>query len=235
MSEQNATYTIYIMGKKYVVPAGLTIMKSIEYAGYQITRGCGCRGGVCGACSAVYRIKDSPKWHIGQACQVNAEDGMHLVQIPYIPAHRAKFDVHAVEYTDEHIFTALFNAYPTLRRCMGCNTCTNSCPVGLKVMDYVSAMLTGDFATAKHLSMECVMCGMCAMRCPAELSPMNMSMMLRRLMGKKAHKNTAQFAARLKGIRDGEWAEEIAKYKTLDRATLQPIYKQFQSVNRVDV
>ena len=44
----NGVNRIYIQGKKYEVPAGLTIMKSIEYAGYQIKRGCGCRGGVCG-------------------------------------------------------------------------------------------------------------------------------------------------------------------------------------------
>ena len=42
---------VYIMGKQYMVPEALTIMKAIEYAGYQFIRGCGCRGGVCGACS----------------------------------------------------------------------------------------------------------------------------------------------------------------------------------------
>ena len=46
---------IYIMGKQYEVPDSLTIMKAIEYAGYKYIRGCGCRGGVCGACATVYR------------------------------------------------------------------------------------------------------------------------------------------------------------------------------------
>ena len=36
---------IYIMGKRYEVPDGLTIMKAMEYAGYILIRGCGCRGG----------------------------------------------------------------------------------------------------------------------------------------------------------------------------------------------
>ncbi|MDH4067880.1 MAG: hypothetical protein OEU97_02990, partial [Dehalococcoidia bacterium] len=36
---------IYIMGKRYEVPEGLTIMKAMEYAGYILIRGCGCRGG----------------------------------------------------------------------------------------------------------------------------------------------------------------------------------------------
>src|SRR5512136_3326785 len=46
---------IYIMGKRYEVPEGLTIMKAMEYAGYVLIRGCGCRGGTCGACGTFYR------------------------------------------------------------------------------------------------------------------------------------------------------------------------------------
>ena len=61
---------IYIMGKKYEVPKGLTIQKALEYSGYKLTRGCGCRGGVCGACVTVCRYivpfyfyrEGSPSW-----------------------------------------------------------------------------------------------------------------------------------------------------------------------------
>jgi len=52
---QADTVPIFIMGKRYLVPDALTIMKAMEYAGYQFIRGCGCRGGVCGACATVYR------------------------------------------------------------------------------------------------------------------------------------------------------------------------------------
>lgn len=38
---------IYVMGKRYKVPEGLTIMTALEYAGYKYVRGCGCRGGFC--------------------------------------------------------------------------------------------------------------------------------------------------------------------------------------------
>ena len=34
---------VFVMGKKYEVPASLTIMKALEYAGYKLVRGCGCR------------------------------------------------------------------------------------------------------------------------------------------------------------------------------------------------
>ena len=48
---------VYFFGKKYSVPADLTIMTAMEYAGYTIKRGCGCRHGFCGACATIYRIK----------------------------------------------------------------------------------------------------------------------------------------------------------------------------------
>ena len=50
---------IFIMGKRYMVPSTLTIQKAFEYAGYQLIRGCGCRGGICGACATVYRTPGS--------------------------------------------------------------------------------------------------------------------------------------------------------------------------------
>ena len=33
---------VYFFGKKYSVPADLTIMTAMEYAGYTLKRGCGC-------------------------------------------------------------------------------------------------------------------------------------------------------------------------------------------------
>jgi ferredoxin len=48
--------TVYIMGQAYQVPAGLTILKAMEYAGFRLVRGVGCRGGFCGACATVYRL-----------------------------------------------------------------------------------------------------------------------------------------------------------------------------------
>ena len=47
---------VFLFGKKYEVPSNLTIMKAMEYAGYQLIRGCGCRNGFCGACATIYRI-----------------------------------------------------------------------------------------------------------------------------------------------------------------------------------
>lgn len=56
---------VFVMGKRYMVPETLTIMKAMEYAGFKFIRGCGCRGGICGACATVYRKAGDYKLHSG--------------------------------------------------------------------------------------------------------------------------------------------------------------------------
>ena len=65
--EESNLVPIFIMGQKYMVPDSLTIQKAMEYAGYQLVRGCGCRGGICGACGTVYRFPGSAKIEVGLA------------------------------------------------------------------------------------------------------------------------------------------------------------------------
>src|SRR5512144_2965244 len=114
----------YIMAKNYDVPPSLTIMKAMEWAGYTLVRGVGCRGGFCGACGTVYRIKDDPKLYFGLACQTIARPEMYLAQIPFFPARRADYDLTRLKPEA----TTLFKLYPELLRCLGCGTCTKTCP-----------------------------------------------------------------------------------------------------------
>lgn len=216
---------IYIMGKKYQVPKGLTIMKALEYSGYQLTRGCGCRGGVCGACVTIYRKKDAYQWHIGLACQTVAEENIFLVQLPYVPAHKAIYNLQTLDPSEENVVSL----YPELLRCMGCNTCTRSCPMDLEVMNYVSAALTGDWETVKKLSMDCIMCGMCAARCPGELAPFNIAMLVRRMVGKSSNKTPVYVAKRLQEIESGVYQAELSKLKSMKKEELIKIYQGFQA------
>ncbi len=85
--------TIHVMGKKHEVPADLTIMKAMEYSGHQFRRGAGCRGGYCGACAAMYRVKGSYKLQGALACQKIVEDGMYIAQIPFSPAEKITYDL----------------------------------------------------------------------------------------------------------------------------------------------
>ena len=58
MAESPRMVDIYVMGKHYAVPEGLTILTALEYCGYRIIRGCGCRAGFCGACATIYNFKN---------------------------------------------------------------------------------------------------------------------------------------------------------------------------------
>lgn len=42
---------VFLFGKKYSVPSNLTIMGAMEYSGYQLIRGCGCRNGFACVCN----------------------------------------------------------------------------------------------------------------------------------------------------------------------------------------
>lgn len=59
MSEERKMVTVYILGERFSVPEGSTIMTALEYSGFQLKRGVGCREGFCGACATVYREKGS--------------------------------------------------------------------------------------------------------------------------------------------------------------------------------
>ena len=216
---------IYITGKQYEVPKGLTIQKAMEYAGYELTRGCGCRGGVCGACATIYRRKGEYRLNVGLACQTVVEPDIYLVQLPYTPANKALYTVKTISPVDLNIA----EIYPELLRCMGCNTCTKSCPMDLEVMNYVSAAIRGDFEEVVELSIECVQCGLCAARCPAELAPFNIALLIRLLYGKHMVSPSPQLQQRLDEIRGGKYQEQIEELKNMDKSEVEKIYKELQA------
>ncbi len=171
---------IFVLGKKYDVPASLTIQKAMEYAGYQWIRGCGCRGGICGACGTVYRFPNSYKIEVGLACQTVVQPNMYITQIPFFPAIKKTYDLETLTPTLE----ALVKLYPETLRCLQCNVCTKSCPMDIQVMDYMAAAMRGDIGRVAELSFDCVMCGLCTSRCPAEICQYNIAILARRLYGK---------------------------------------------------
>lgn len=211
---------IYIMGKQYKVPAGVTIMKAMEYAGYQFIRGCGCRGGFCGACGTVYRKPGDFRLQSGLACQLQAEDGMYLTQIPFYPANRSTYDIQ--ELTPE--LSTILKHYPEVTRCLGCNQCTKICPQGLNVMEYIAAAQRGDIEKAAHLSFDCIMCGLCVSRCPAEIVHYNVGILCRRLYGRHIIPKAQHLAKRVEEIKSGKFDEELKKLMGMSQEELTKLY-----------
>lgn len=211
---------IFIMGKKYDVPSTLTIQKAFEYAGYQLIRGCGCRGGICGACATVYRLPGTAKINVGLACQTVVQPNMYLAMIPFFPANRAVYDIDELKPDAQTIL----KYYPELAKCMGCNTCTKSCPMEIPVMEYISAALRGDIEQAAEISMSCVMCGICAARCPAELGQYNIGIMCRRITGKHINPRAEHLREMIERINSGRYEDPLKKLVNSDLQTLRKLY-----------
>jgi len=213
---------IYITGKKYLVPNGLTIMKAMEYAGYRYIRGCGCRGGFCGGCGTVYRFKDNYKLQSGLACQTVIEENMYLVQIPFFPANKANYNLDEIKPEG----STLLKLYPELARCVSCNTCTKICPQDIEVMDYMQAALKGDIISAADISFDCIMCGLCAARCPAEIVQYNIAILCRRLYGKHIALKAEHVRIRSTEISKGNFDKELSNLMKSDTQVLRKLYNK---------
>lgn len=213
--------SVYIMGKEHKVPFGLTIMKAMEYAGYRFVRGAGCRAGFCGACATVYRMKGDYKLQTALACQTTAQDGMYLTQIPFMPANKSIYDIDELDPNTNPIL----HLYPEIARCVSCNLCTRSCPQDLEVMDYIQAALRGDIEEAAKLSFDCIQCGLCTVRCMAEISHYHVGQLARRLYGKYFSPVPAHLECRLEEIEGGKFDEEMKKLTSLSLAELKELYR----------
>jgi ferredoxin len=212
--------TIYVMGEAYRVPKDLTIMKAMEYAGFRFIRGCGCRGGFCGACGTVFRTRDSYKLKVGLACQTVVEDGMFLTQIPFYPANKKQYDI-AKEPANTQV---LVRFYPEIMRCIACNSCTKICPQDIDVMGYINAAIRGDIEKVADLSFDCIMCGLCATRCPAEIVHYHVGLLARRLYGAKVQKKSPHLAERMKEIKAGDFEPGLDKLTKLTEAELSVLF-----------
>jgi Fe-S oxidoreductase len=216
------TIPIYVMGKRYDVPDTLTIMKALEYAGYQYIRGCGCRGGVCGACATVYRKAGDYKIRTGLACQTVVEPEMYLAQIPFYPANRASYDFETLEPTPESIY----KLYPELFRCVACNACSKVCPMDVEVLDYVSALKRGDIKAAAEISFDCIQCGLCASRCMGEMAQYHIAQLARRLHGGKLAPKAEHLQTMCETIAGGAFDKELEELKGLDQEQLKKLYTE---------
>jgi len=211
---------VFIMGKAHKVPADATIMGAIEYAGYQIKRGAGCREGFCGACATVYRLPGDYKIYTGLACTTIVEDDMWLSQLPSIPGQKAIYDINKLEAN----VATIQKLYPEVFRCLACNTCTKACPQDLEVMDYIQAAMRGDIEQVMDLSFDCLCCGLCAIRCPAEIVQYNVGLLAKRLYGKYLSPESKQLKKRLKEVKEHKFDKEYREFMKMKKEKLKKKY-----------
>ncbi len=220
MSDNIALIDIYVMGKHYRVPETLTILEAMEYAGYRVKRGCGCRAGFCGACATVYRIAGDFELKVGLACQTKVEADIYLSQIPFFPGRKALFDLDEIKPSVAD-FSQL---YPEVFRCLGCSSCTKVCPQDIDVMQYIAYIQRGDFAKAADISFDCVMCGLCTSRCPAHIVQYNAGLTARRLYSRYIASPDAFLEERAGAIKAGEFDAELQELMESSQDKLQQQY-----------
>ncbi len=211
---------IFIMGKRYLVPETMTIQKSLEYAGYQFIRSCGCRGGICGACPTVYRILGDYHLNFCLACQTVVQENMYLTQVPFFPANRTPYKIEEVDASAETIM----KLYPEVMKCVACNTCTKSCPMDIEVMEYVNAAMRGDIAKVARLSFDCIQCGLCSSRCPAQIQHFHLAQLCRRLHAKYQVPRAEHLQSRVTDIKAGKYDEMLKNLVDSDEESLRKLY-----------
>ncbi len=213
---------VYVMGRRYEVPEGLTIMKAMEYAGYKFIRGCGCRGGICGACSTVYRKPGDYHLYVGLACQTVAEPDMYLTQIPFYPANRASYNFEELKPAPEEIF----KLYPEVFRCVACNSCTKVCPMDVQVMDVIAAIKRGDIVKAATLSFDCIQCGLCANRCMGDLPQYHIAQLARRLYGSRIAPRADHLKEAAEAVRQGKYNKMLRELMGMGIEDLKILYQE---------
>ena len=211
---------IFLFGKKYEVPENLTIMTAMEYAGYQLVRGCGCRNGFCGACATIYRVKGDRELKACLACQTKVEENMYIATLPFFPLVKQVYDIETVPVNE----TVMMQLYPEIYSCIGCNACTKACTQELNVMQYIADAQRGDFEKCAEESFDCVSCGCCSVRCPAEISHPMVGLLARRLTGKYLAPETEHLKVRVEEVNKGQYDELIEQIMSKPITEMKELY-----------
>ncbi|MDO4618507.1 MAG: 4Fe-4S dicluster domain-containing protein [Clostridia bacterium] len=154
----------------------MNLLDAIEYSGFSVTKGTGCKTGVCGRCATAYRIGDKGELKVCLACQKQVENGMKIATFPSFPFKKTPYDFKGV--------TSVSDIFPELDTCIECGLCTRNCPIGIDVKDCVSALKNGDIKTSADNSFECVMCGACQSVCPVNIRIFEALELSRRMNGR---------------------------------------------------
>jgi succinate dehydrogenase/fumarate reductase-like Fe-S protein len=211
---------VFLFGKKYDVPAGLTIMSALEWSGYQLKRGCGCRNGFCGACATIYRVAGDRELKACLACQTTVENGMYVAMLPSFPLVKEIYDIEQIKPSEQ----IMMQLYPEIYACVGCNACTKACTQDLNVMQYIAYAQRGEYEKCAEESFDCIMCGICSSRCPAGISHPQVGILARRLNGKYLAPQTEHLINRVAEIEDGTFDGPLDEFMQKPLEALKDLY-----------
>jgi succinate dehydrogenase/fumarate reductase-like Fe-S protein len=208
----------------YRVSAKRTVLSALEAVGVSFVRGIGCRGGICGACTILYRIKGKPELKAALICQEEVEDGMEILPLPYIPQKKVQHDLVLPE--GETPAYRVRRLYPEVNNCVMCGECTRLCPVDIDVMSYVGMIKRGDLAGAARESFTCIQCQACVLRCPSQISQPNAALAARRFYGRFKESPADHLLKAVEKMQSGHYKSIFRRLGRLDQDDLRALYQR---------
>ena len=91
-------------------------------------------------------------------------------------------------------------------------------------MQYIAFAQRGELEKCAHASFDCVMCGICASRCPAQITHYQVGLLARRLTGKYLMPETAYLTERVHEIEAGEHDESLCDLMNKSTDELKALY-----------
>ena len=211
--------TVEIFGKKYLVPADLTVAAAIEYAGLKPIERCG--NGVCGSCLAAYRLKNDGRTRYCLACRQKAEDGMTIISLPPYGFSKNEYKLDEIV----NLGNAVGDIYPEIYSCVGCGLCTKVCPQGIDVRKYVGYARNGEYEKCLEESFSCVACGACKSVCPKKIRSPEAALLARRIYGKYLSPKSDGLEKAITKVKDGESERELEDLAGKPLAEIKRLYE----------
>ena len=159
---ENNMVNVYFFGKKYSVPGDLTIMTAMEYAGYTLKRGCGCRHGFCGACASIPFFPTDKRLYNIEDLKPNQQVMMELYPEIYscigcnACTKACTQDLNVMQYIAYAQRGELEKCAEESFDCVSCGCCSVRCPAGIShpMVGLLARRLTGKYIAPKSEHLE---------------------------------------------------------------------------------
>ena len=91
-------------------------------------------------------------------------------------------------------------------------------------MEYMAMAIRGDIERVATLSFQCIMCGVCSAKCPAEISQPNVALLARRIYGRHILFVPKTLYQRISDIEKGQYQPVLERLTKLDVEELMRVY-----------
>ena len=98
----------------------------------------------------------------------------------------------------------------------------------IDVLSYISKAIQGNVAEVAQNSFDCVMCGLCASRCPAEEVQYNVAILARRLYARHLAPKAKHVGKAVRNIEEKKFEQALDELKKMKVEDLKKVYKSLE-------